>query len=132
MSTKRKRDTGDAETQEQGTAEEKSGSSTVDAESHFVNLTGADLVAEMVNSYGCTVVFGMTGGYVQHSVHAVGEHPNLTFVTCHNEQAASLAADGYFRVSGNPGVCMGISGPGGINLLQVEFFNTHSRCVQAK
>jgi acetolactate synthase-1/2/3 large subunit len=34
-----------------------------------------------------------------------------------HEQAAAFAADGYARVTGKPGVCLGTSGPGATNLI---------------
>jgi acetolactate synthase-1/2/3 large subunit len=79
---------------------------------------GSKWIASFIKRQGVDVVFGMTGGYIHHSIDAVCETPGMRFITVHNEQGAALAADAYARVSGKMGVCMAISGPGGINFLQ--------------
>jgi TPP-dependent trihydroxycyclohexane-1,2-dione (THcHDO) dehydratase len=76
------------------------------------------------------VCFGAQGGggagdgrrgrrYIHHTIDAICER-GLQFITVHNEQAAALAADGWARLKGRPGASVAISGPGGINLLQVQ------------
>jgi len=48
------------------------------------------------------------------SISAMGE---VHIVSCHHEQAAGFAAEGYARITGIPGVALATSGPGATNLL---------------
>ena len=63
-------------------------------------------------------VFGGQGGSVVHLVNSIDKHKKIKFIPGQNEQASSMAADAYYRVSGKLGVAIGTSGPGIINLLQ--------------
>ena len=45
------------------------------------------------------------------------DHPEIRHVLVRHEQGAAHAADGYARVSGKVGVCLGTSGPGATNLV---------------
>ena len=80
-------------------------------------LTGSYYIAQFMEIQNIDVVFGLTGGYIHHTIDAICENNIIEFITCHHEQAAAFAADGYSRITGKPGICMGISGPGGINML---------------
>ena len=71
---------------------------------------GERLVA-ILEGHGVEVVFGIPG------VHTVELYRGLAasrirHVTPRHEQGAGFMADGYARVSGRPGVCFLISGPG--------------------
>jgi len=50
-----------------------------------------------------------------------GKEPRLQYVCNHHEQACAIAAEGYARVSGLPGVVNVTTGPGGINALNGVF-----------
>ena len=63
-------------------------------------------------------VFGGQGGSVVHLVNSIDKNKKISFIPGQNEQASSMAADAYYRVSGKLGVAIGTSGPGIINLLQ--------------
>jgi acetolactate synthase I/II/III large subunit len=77
----------------------------------------SDLIANILSQY-TNSVFGGQGGSVVHLVDSIHNHKNLKFIPGQNEQASSIAADAYFRSSGNIGVAIGTSGPGILNLLQ--------------
>ena len=47
----------------------------------------------------------------------LGDYPELRHVLVRHEQGGAHAADGYARVTGRVGVCMGTSGPGATNLV---------------
>ena len=59
----------------------------------------------------------MSGGAAVHMFDSAAKHPamNTTFVA--HEQSAAMAADGYYRVSGQLGGSIVTSGPGATNLL---------------
>ena len=72
-------------------------------------------LAELLEAYGVEVVFGIPG---VHTVELYRGMPNtkLRHVTPRHEQGAGFMADGYARVSGRPGVCFIITGPGMTNI----------------
>jgi acetolactate synthase I/II/III large subunit len=77
----------------------------------------SDLIANLLSQY-TNCVFGGQGGSVVHLVDSIHNHKRLKFIPGQNEQASSIAADAYYRSSGNLGVAIGTSGPGILNLLQ--------------
>ncbi len=81
-----------------------------------MQMTGAEIVWEMLRREGVEVVFGIPGGGIMHTYHprkAFGIH----HVLVRHEQSAAHAADGYARASGNVGVAIATSGPGATNLV---------------
>lgn len=52
---------------------------------------------------------------------SIGLETRLEYVCCHHEQACAMAAEGYARVSGKPGIVCVTTGPGGINALNGVF-----------
>src|SRR3954471_21422760 len=79
-------------------------------------LTGAEIVCRALEDEGVDTVFGYPGGAVIPLYDAL---PRAGFhhVLVRFEQWAALAAEGYARVTGRPGVCMATSGPGATNLI---------------
>jgi acetolactate synthase-1/2/3 large subunit len=72
-------------------------------------------LAELLEAYGVDVIFGIPG---VHTVELYRGLPNtkLRHITPRHEQGAGFMADGYARVSGRPGVCFIITGPGMTNI----------------
>ena len=72
-------------------------------------------LAELLEAYGVEVIFGIPG---VHTVELYRGLPNtrIRHVTPRHEQGAGYMADGYARVSGRPGVCFIITGPGMTNI----------------
>jgi len=81
----------------------------------------SDLVAELLAQHGVRHVFMVTGGGAMHLNDSLGHHGLLTVVCTHHEQAAAMAAEGYARVTGMPGIVNVTTGPGGINALNGVF-----------
>lgn len=79
-------------------------------------LTGSDLILLSLKEEGVKVIFGYPGGAVLPFYDALTKY-SFKHVLVRHEQAAALAADGYARVSGEVGVCLATSGPGGTNLV---------------
>jgi acetolactate synthase-1/2/3 large subunit len=72
-------------------------------------------LVELLEAYGVDTVFGIPG------VHTIELYRDLAagrirHVTPRHEQGAGFMADGYARVSGRPGVCFVITGPGLSNI----------------
>lgn len=80
----------------------------------------ADYIFNKVSEY-TDRVFLVTGGGAMHLNDAIGRNKNIKYVCCHHEQAASIAAEAYTRVSGKIGVVNVTTGPGGINALNGVF-----------
>jgi len=77
----------------------------------------SDYVAAFLFSNGVRDVFIVSGGASIHLLHSINKHPFMKTVHCHHEQAASMAADGYARVTSNFGCAIATSGPGATNLI---------------
>jgi acetolactate synthase-1/2/3 large subunit len=76
-----------------------------------------DYICNYLSEIGIKDVFMISGGGAMHLVDSVGKHPQLNYVCPHNEQAAAMAAEGYFRASGKMAAVVVTSGPGGTNTL---------------
>lgn len=62
-------------------------------------------------------VFGVVGGAVLWLCKALSECEKIKPVFTNHEQAAAMAADGWARVSGKPGIVFAINGPGMTNTI---------------
>ena len=78
---------------------------------------GADVVCEALLRQGVDVMFSYPGGVILPLYDILGDYPELRHVLVRHEQGGAHAADGYARVTGKVGVCMGTSGPGATNLV---------------
>jgi len=78
---------------------------------------GADVVCEALIHQGVDVFFSYPGGVILPLYDVLGDYPELRHVLVRHEQGGAHAADGYARVTGRVGVCMGTSGPGATNLV---------------
>ena len=87
--------------------------------------TGAQIIARSIKGLGVTVLFGIVGIPV---VEIAEEAINLgiRFIGFRNEQAASYAASAYGYLTGRPGVCLVVGGPG---VLHAMAGVCHSSCI---
>ncbi len=74
---------------------------------------GESLIA-LLESYGVDTVFGIPGVHTLDLYRGLADS-SIRHVQARNEQGAGFMADGYARLSGKPGVCILISGPGVTN-----------------
>jgi acetolactate synthase-1/2/3 large subunit len=81
----------------------------------------ADYISRCLTDFGVRHVFMVTGGGAMFLNHAIGTNPQIETVFCHHEQACAMAAEGYTRIAGIPGVIIVTTGPGGINALNGVF-----------
>lgn len=73
--------------------------------------TGAQVIAQALHDLGITVVFGLVGiPVVEIAEEAI--KLGIRFIAFRNEQAASYAASAYGYLTGRPGVCLVVGGPG--------------------
>jgi acetolactate synthase-1/2/3 large subunit len=78
---------------------------------------GADVVVEALILQGVDVFFSYPGGVILPLYDVLGDYPEVRHILVRHEQGGAHAADGYARVTGKVGVCMGTSGPGATNLV---------------
>ncbi len=82
--------------------------------------TGAYALMDSLIRHGVTHIFGYPGGAIlpiYDELYRVEAQGSLKHILVRHEQAASHAADGYARATGEVGVCFATSGPGATNLV---------------
>lgn len=73
--------------------------------------TGAAAIAQTLHQLGVDVIFGLVGiPVVQIAEEAIAL--GIRFIAFRNEQAASYAATAYGYLTGRPGICLVVGGPG--------------------
>jgi acetolactate synthase-1/2/3 large subunit len=77
----------------------------------------SDWVAQQLVEHGIRDVFMVTGGGAMHLNHSMGTHPDLKTTFTHHEQALSMAAEAYYRLTNRLAVVNVTSGPGGTNAI---------------
>jgi acetolactate synthase-1/2/3 large subunit len=81
-------------------------------------MTGAHALMRSLIAEGVKVIFGYPGGAIMPVYDALYDYRDqLRHILVRHEQGASHAAEGYARMTGEPGVCMATSGPGATNLV---------------
>jgi acetolactate synthase-1/2/3 large subunit len=81
----------------------------------------SDYVVQTLADWGVRHIFMMTGGGAMHLNDSIGGEARIHYICNHHEQAAAMAAEGYARITGLPGVINVTTGPGGINALNGVF-----------
>ncbi|KAM3578947.1 hypothetical protein VKS41_008486 [Umbelopsis sp. WA50703] len=77
-------------------------------------LTGSELIAATLKHQGIDVMFGIVGIPVIEVAEAC-IRAGIRFIGFRNEQSAAYAASAYGYLSGKPGVCLTVGGPGVIH-----------------
>ena len=72
-------------------------------------------LVQLLEGYGVDYVFGIPGVHTAELYRGL-ETSRIRHVTPRHEQGAGFMADGYARLSGKPGVCFVITGPGLTNI----------------
>lgn len=70
---------------------------------------------------GVRQAFTVTGGAAMHLNIALGRNPQVNVTYMHHEQACSMAAEGYARITDKPAIVNVTSGPGTLNSLNGIF-----------
>ena len=77
----------------------------------------SDYVFQFIAEQGVKHVFMLPGGGAMHLVDSLGRNKKLTYVCNLHEQACTIAAEAYARVTNNLGVALVTTGPGGTNAI---------------
>ncbi len=75
----------------------------------------SDYVVQFIVEQGVKHVFLVTGGGAMHLNQSLGVEAAIEPVCNSHEQASAMCAESYAKVTGNLGVCMVTTGPGGTN-----------------
>ena len=81
----------------------------------------ADYIVKRLESRGISDVFLISGGGAMHLNDAFGKSKKIKYYCNHNEQASSMAAEGYARIKQKLAVVNVTTGPGGLNCLNGVF-----------
>src|SRR5918912_1494167 len=81
----------------------------------MAEITGSEILAKALKKEGTKDLFFIMGGPMQ-LVQTTCRTEEIRMIDVRHEQAAALSAQAYARLLQKPGVCMGASGPGAINL----------------
>ncbi|MBI1910250.1 MAG: thiamine pyrophosphate-binding protein [Deltaproteobacteria bacterium] len=77
----------------------------------------SDYIVQSLVAQGVHHVFVLSGGANLALIDALQRNPQIKYVCTHHEQAASIAAEAYSRVTSNLGACIVTTGPGGTNAI---------------
>jgi acetolactate synthase-1/2/3 large subunit len=80
-------------------------------------MTGAEALVACMEREGVTLIFAYPGGASMPIHQALTRSKRIRTVLPRHEQGGGFAAEGYARVTGRAGVCMGTSGPGATNMI---------------
>jgi pyruvate dehydrogenase (quinone)/pyruvate oxidase len=83
-----------------------------------VAKTSAEILVEILEDWGVSVVFGLPGDGINGVMEALRKaRERIRFIQVRHEESAALMACGYAKYTGRLGVCVATSGPGGLHLL---------------
>ncbi len=76
-----------------------------------------DAVVSVLEDEGVRVAFGVPGAAILPLYEALSRSELIRHLTVRHEEGGTHAADGWARVTGEPGICIGTSGPAGTNMI---------------
>ena len=77
----------------------------------------ADLIFETLVRYNVNTCFAVAGGGAMHLDNALGLNKDIEKIFNHHEQACTIAAEGYAKITGQMAVACVTSGPGATNAI---------------
>lgn len=80
-------------------------------------MTVSEYIFDFLQKKGCGTVYMVSGSSAMWLTDALKRNDRISAVCCQHEQAAAMAADGYGRKGGVPGVCLVTIGPGATNAI---------------
>ncbi len=80
-------------------------------------MNGADILVACLEREGVDTIFAYPGGCSMPIHQSLTRSKKIRTILPRHEQGGVFAAEGYARVTGRAGVCMGTSGPGATNLV---------------
>lgn len=77
----------------------------------------ADYIFKYLESKNVKDIFMVAGGHIMYLMDALYQNENIKIINTHHEQAASMSAEAYGRITGDLGVALVTVGPGSINAI---------------
>ena len=77
--------------------------------------TCGEVLVQLLEAYGVNLIFGIPGAHTLELYRGLPA-TQIRHITPRHEQGAGFMADGYARVTGKPGVCFIVTGPGMTNI----------------
>lgn len=77
----------------------------------------SDYIVSFIENIGVKHIFLISGGGNIHIIDSIGKSKTISYICNHHEQASATCAEGYARLTGNIGVCVVTTGPGGTNAI---------------
>ncbi len=77
--------------------------------------TCGEVLVRLLEAYGVELIFGIPGAHTLELYRGMPD-TQIRHITPRHEQGAGFMADGYARVTGKPGVCFIVTGPGMTNI----------------
>src|SRR3954465_1168124 len=87
---------------------------TTEQQAATANVHGGRLVAQRLRAAGVTKLFTLSGGHL-FSIYDGCREEGIELVDVRHEQSAAFAAEGWAKVTREPGVCALTAGPGVTN-----------------
>jgi tartronate-semialdehyde synthase len=75
-----------------------------------------EAVVRVLEDEGVKVAFGVPGAAILPLYDAM-RHSSIRHLSVRHEEGGTHAADGWARITGEPGICIGTSGPAGTNMI---------------
>ena len=79
--------------------------------------TVADRIVEQLAALGVTHIYGIPGDSILPLVDSLSRQDAIKFVLTRHEETAAMMASAIGKLTGRPGVCLSIAGPGATNLI---------------
>lgn len=80
-------------------------------------MTVSEYIFDFLQKKGIETVYMVSGSSAMWLTDSLYKNDKLSAICCHHEQACAMAADGYGRIKGIPGVCLVTIGPGATNAI---------------
>jgi pyruvate dehydrogenase (quinone)/pyruvate oxidase len=88
------------------------------SESEIISMNASDVLVERLLAWGVNTIFGLPGDGINGVMEALRKaQEKIRFIHVRHEESAAFMACAYAKFTGQLGVCLATSGPGGIHLL---------------
>ncbi|MDX1575986.1 MAG: thiamine pyrophosphate-binding protein, partial [Kiloniellales bacterium] len=77
--------------------------------------TGGQILVDQLKIHGAKLAFGVPGESYLALLDALHDEPAIRYVTCRHEGGATMMAEAYGKLTGQPGIAMVTRGPGATN-----------------
>lgn len=83
----------------------------------MARMNAMDAVVKVLEDEGVRYAFGIPGAAILPLYDALRKSELITHFVVRHEEGGTHAADGWARATGEPGICIGTSGPAGTNMI---------------